>query len=437
MNTVRVLRFGFFLPLVAALLLFVGCTKEDEDPPPTPELSNPTVIPSSPMQGTTVLITVRATISEGTLTDVSINLSNISATTGVVPMYDDGTNGDPVAGDRFYSLDYALEPTAPVGAATLTITATSDQGMTASTSTSITVVQNQPPVLTNATISRDPIPLGGRFLLTADASDPDGTLSSVTVDLTPIGGAAGTAMYDDGANGDVAAGDGTYSLETTVPLTATPGTGRTLQIVATDSGQATATASVTVDITSNTAPAMSNENVTPAHQIQNLDVLFTVTVTDSDGVASVVADLTPLNGPAAQAMVDNGTSGDVTAGDDIYSLLYTLPANCPVGVFPIFLTATDTLTTTNYVWVSLSTEANAPPPWPLPRRCPIPRPETRTFSSPCWPPTPTGPSLPSPSTSRLSGGPRAKPCTTTGRTGTSPPATAGIPGNGMSPPPPR
>ncbi|MCP4687300.1 MAG: carboxypeptidase regulatory-like domain-containing protein, partial [Desulfobacterales bacterium] len=72
-------------------------------------------------------------------------------------------------------------------------------------------------------------------LLTAVATHPDGLdhILSVTVDLSGIGGAADQLMYDDGANGDAAPGDGTYSCRAEAATTA-PIRGHILRITAED-----------------------------------------------------------------------------------------------------------------------------------------------------------------------------------------------------------
>jgi len=51
---------------------------------------------------------------------------------------------------------------------------------------------------------------------TVSAVKQPGAPPTVTVDLTPLGGASETAMLDDGTRGDHVAGDGMYSLRTTV-----------------------------------------------------------------------------------------------------------------------------------------------------------------------------------------------------------------------------
>lgn len=78
-------------------------------------------------------------------------------------------------------------------------------------STTVNSLDSQLRVVATATPSKaytlDPV------LFTAKVTPSAGaTATSVVVDLSNLGGATGTAMYDDGTHGDVTAGDGTYSL---------------------------------------------------------------------------------------------------------------------------------------------------------------------------------------------------------------------------------
>ena len=69
-------------------------------------------------------------------------------------------------------------------------------------------------------------------LFTAQVVDPNEDLSSVVIDLSPLGGSSSQAMYDDGTNGDIIAGDGIYSY--LLPGTAMGVGNKTLTITATD-----------------------------------------------------------------------------------------------------------------------------------------------------------------------------------------------------------
>jgi hypothetical protein len=63
--------------------------------------------------------------------------------------------------------------------------------------------------------------------------DHDDNINAVTIDLSAIQGSSTQAMYDDGTNGDVVAGDSIYSYQTQVPV-ATGSAVKSLLITATD-----------------------------------------------------------------------------------------------------------------------------------------------------------------------------------------------------------
>jgi DNA/RNA endonuclease G (NUC1) len=64
------------------------------------------------------------------------------------------------------------------------------------------------------------------------------------------------------------------------------------------------------------------------------------TTPPSTGIA-VVANLTQLGGSATQTFFDDGTNGDTTAGDNIFSFNYTVPAATTGGVKIVNVTVTD------------------------------------------------------------------------------------------------
>jgi hypothetical protein len=73
----------------------------------------------------------------------------------------------------------------------------------------------------------------GEFLVTAVVLDPDDDVTGVEIDLSPLGGPAGQALYDDGTHGDEVSGDETYSRVATLPTGVADGT-TALQITAVD-----------------------------------------------------------------------------------------------------------------------------------------------------------------------------------------------------------
>ena len=74
-------------------------------------------------------------------------------------------------------------------------------------------------------------------------------------------------------------------------------------------------------------------------------VLLTVNVTpganpNSTGL-TVTANLTTIGGAAAQMFFDDGTNGDDTAGDNIFSFQHQLPSNVTPGMKTLPVTITD------------------------------------------------------------------------------------------------
>jgi hypothetical protein len=83
---------------------------------------------------------------------------------------------------------------------------------------------------------------GQTVLFTSTPTVCSGTVSTVTIDLASIGGAASQAMLDNGTNGDAVAGDGVYSYLYTIPSSATaPLNSYILVLTATDSTGLTGT----------------------------------------------------------------------------------------------------------------------------------------------------------------------------------------------------
>jgi uncharacterized protein YdeI (BOF family) len=74
------------------------------------------------------------------------------------------------------------------------------------------------------------------------------------------------------------------------------------------------------------------------------EVLFTAEISDPQGlsdVSSVSIDLSELDGDDIQAMYDDGTSGDVTSSDGIYSFKTTIPLSTPPENYNLAITVQD------------------------------------------------------------------------------------------------
>ncbi len=362
--------------LTAAIALSVsaasGCkTKKDDDDNANPlTISNAQAVPASVVQGSNVLFSASVHSSAGAVLQVSADLTSAGGS-GSQLLYDNGTNGDVTPGDGIFSYLHAVPVATTPGSASIPVSASDAASNSASASISVTIIQNQPPAASNGQISRNPVPPGGRVVFTVAVSDGDGSIASVTADLTSVGGLAAAAMFDDGTSGDSSAGDGTYSLEFIV-TPATPTGAKNVTFTATDNATATAQTGVSFSVSGNIAPLMVNAMVNPPTQVQRLSVLFTVGATDADGINSVTINISSIMGAAAQQMYDNGTNGDATPGDNTYSYRYTLPQNCPAGTWNLIMTATDGAASTNWASVTLVTETNDPPHFLIPQAVPNP-----------------------------------------------------------------
>ncbi|MEQ1761880.1 MAG: DNA/RNA non-specific endonuclease [Pyrinomonadaceae bacterium] len=105
-------------------------------------------------------------------------------------------------------------------------------------------------------------------------------------------------------------------------------------------------------------------NANPLSVSPGQSTLLTVTVIPattppSTGIA-VSGNLSSIGGSATQAFFDNGTNGDVTAGDNVFSFAESVPAETVGGTKSITATASDAEART--VNVNLNITVNAPLP---------------------------------------------------------------------------
>src|SRR2546421_1692210 len=87
---------------------------------------------------------------------------------------------------------------------------------------------------------------------------------------------------------------------------------------------------------------------TPDYLLPSSNTLLTVNVTPAIGPLStginVNADLTSIGGVASQQFYDDGTHGDQTAGDNIFSFQQTIGAFVPTGAYKVIANLADAQT---------------------------------------------------------------------------------------------
>jgi hypothetical protein len=122
-------------------------------------------------------------------------------------------------GNGSFSLDATVDAATTPGIKLVTLQASDTQGRSASRVVALNVPV--PGALSGAGIASPNAALPGDTVLLMVAvnpgTNPASTGTTVTVDLSSLGGSATAPMHDDGADGDQTQGDRVYSLRYTVP----------------------------------------------------------------------------------------------------------------------------------------------------------------------------------------------------------------------------
>ncbi|HAW50353.1 TPA: hypothetical protein DCX16_05345, partial [bacterium] len=109
-------------------------------------------------------------------------------------------------------------------------------------------IDTQPPLVVDPmAVPSTGINPGQQVKFTVRATDDLSGISSVIINLSPIGGPLNQLMYDDGTNGDEKADDGTYTYVYTIPTSVLEGD-KILIITAEDNAKNTSTAQVKLTI---------------------------------------------------------------------------------------------------------------------------------------------------------------------------------------------
>lgn len=172
---------------------------------------------------------------------------------------------------------------------------------------------------------------------------PPSTGLTVNGNLSSIGGSTTQPFFDDGSNGDATPGDNIFSYQATVSG-GTTGGAKTLPVTITDAQSRTGSAPISLTVNAPSAPSGIG-SANPGTVAPGNSSLLTVTVTPgtipaSTGLA-VTADLSSIGGAASQTFFDDGTNGDVVAGNNVFSFNATVVAATTQGAKSLPFTITD------------------------------------------------------------------------------------------------
>ena len=248
---------------------------------PTVTVNNPTPNPAN--TGATVTVT--------------FSVTSTAAVTGITVNWGDGTALDSLAGTATSDTHiYANTGTAKSQVFTITVTATNSAGPGSGTTTE--TINDRPPIVTISTVSPNPANTGATVTVSFTATDPDGTVSSISVDWgdastpTSLGGTATSATHTYANTGSA------KTQAFTISVTATDNSGST----------GFATTSETVN---DRPPVVSVTNVSPNPVNTGVLVTLTFTATDPDGTVSSITvnwgDSSPVDTLAGTATSDTHT----------------------------------------------------------------------------------------------------------------------------------
>jgi hypothetical protein len=191
------------------------------------------------------------------------------------------------------------------------------------------------------------VPPDGRTIVELQASvdDPAGltNISGVRADLSSIGRLPNTMLVDNGLFGDKKAGDGIYSLQTTVSLRTLPGN-RDIPVAVANKKGWLALAKTSLDIQKN--PNIIEIRINPDTVLADGASPVTLTVRiDNPGrledVRAVAANLKALGLSERTMLKNDGSDGDVMAGDNTWSVLFSVAKELPAGSYPVAVEVTN------------------------------------------------------------------------------------------------
>ena len=327
--------------------------------------------PTSGLAGSTFVSTVTVTpgsFPNSTGITVSANASSVGA--GTVALHDDSVAPDVTAGDNIFSANIATSGATTTGAKTITYTVSDAQSRSSTNNATYTIVP--PPPANDLCANATPAIVGGNAFdnssATTDGSASCGFTGSKDVwfSFTPpsngsyvfntcgvafdstlaiFDGCGGTELgcNDDdftncGSSASYVQVNGLLASQTYIVRVAGYGT----------SGANSGAGTLTI---SNVTPPPPTDptgagSVTPANPVAGTTVLLKVAVTPGANPTTtnhtVAVNLSGLTGGSAtQTFYDDGTNGDVTAGDNVFSYSFAIDAGQADGTYPLAFTIGD------------------------------------------------------------------------------------------------
>ncbi len=270
-----------------------------------------------------ITLTAVATDTNGIITEVTANLSPAGGST-VFPLTNQGSGN--------WRGSYTVSAGVATGTKNIVIKATDNSGNSISNQINLDVLSTTPIGISLTGLSITPSYISNNkntlITLSAVASDSNGTITSVTVDLSVLGGSAAFSLIDKGGN--------VWSNSFSVSAGVSSGT-NLIQFTATDSSnfQRSGSASIVV-YDALIGISLTSLSIAPSSFSNNLSRVITLTAvaTDSNGsITGVTANLSPVGGSTAFPLTNQGSGN--------WKGSYTVPQWTSVGVKTIYVKAMD------------------------------------------------------------------------------------------------
>jgi hypothetical protein len=189
------------------------------------------------------------------------------------------------------------------------------------------------------------VPPDGRtvLLIKVQVDDPGGlgNISGVRADLSDIGQLPNMSLVDNGLWGDEVAGDGVYTVQTSVAPGVLDGKKEISVAVANKQGWLTVSRT-SLNVEKNPLIIWSRLYPSTVVEGEMKKVFLEVSVLNpgrSEDLLSVSADLGAVGGDASARLNDIGRDGDRRSSDGVYSLQFVVPAWAAKGTREISVTA--------------------------------------------------------------------------------------------------
>ncbi|MCK5347528.1 MAG: hypothetical protein KAR20_29165, partial [Candidatus Heimdallarchaeota archaeon] len=304
--------------IVLGFLVSSSCVSSTSKP--KLEIESTSVSPSAISTNVTVdikfVVKIPDSIKLARIREVIVDLSNLG---GIADqkLFDDGTNGDALTDDMEFTyilVGYTSPGTKQILSVDVFV---HDFGNDEATDTIEIQVVAHPKILT-FTVSKNPATLGDTITFTATVDKGEYPLSDVVLDLSNIGGNAASLMNNIG---------GTWTLDFIVPDSGTPplpSGDYEVTLIASDDQIPPYQSTKILDLTLiGLNPSVVSSS--PEQTVAAGDPLFEIEIKAPSGlseITKVTGDFTAIGGSSAQQLFDDGTNGDKTADDGIFSFTF-------------------------------------------------------------------------------------------------------------------